>query len=352
MASSTLDGKDGKDPYSGSRFVAEDSKGSCESLYLTCCPASLISDKALPATSMSVHWGGDVGPTIREAIPQATNALQVAQVPVKATKIRHWSRNINYMLAALLLGVITALALAKGEDISYLLDHPAITTPFILSLRRYVPPSDTLSFRMRRQVDTGFQDILIAQIGRRDHALAADGGSIYARLTSGPTWLLAAGNSHPAQVLLRDNLHGGRCWAFDGSRGQVGIRVPTRIRPTAITIDHVPRQVADDPQQAPHRLRLWAAVDGEANKEKFAKYTASSPPAVANGPLITHGYTFMHLADFRYDLDMANPVQTFSIHPQAQALGMDFGVFVVEVLDNWGGSLTCVYRIRLHGEPV
>ena len=63
MASHMDDGKDGTDPYSESRFVAEDSKGSCESLYLTRSPASLISEKVLPTSSMSVHWDGDTRPT-------------------------------------------------------------------------------------------------------------------------------------------------------------------------------------------------------------------------------------------------------------------------------------------------
>ena len=172
--------------------------------------------------------------------------------------------------------MIIALALANGEDIPYLHDSHVLSTPFVRLLRRYVHPSSTLSLRTRRQIDKGVQDILVAQIGRRDDALAADGGRIYARLTSGPTWLSATGNSHPAQVLLRDNLRGGRCWTFDGSRGQVGVRVPTRIRPTAVNIDHVPREVAEDLQQAPRGLRLWAAVDGEANRERFKIYTASS----------------------------------------------------------------------------
>ena len=352
MASPTMSGKDAIDPYSGSGFVAEDSKGNCESMCLRCSSASLTLDEALPTSSMSVHWDGDAGPALHEAIPQTAKVVAVTETPVKAAKLRHWSHNVNNALAVLLLATIIALVIAYGEELPYLQDHPVISTPFIRSLRSFVRPSGTLSLRMRRQIDKRVQDILTAQIGRRDHALAADGGSIYTRLTSGPTWLPAIGNSHPAQVLLRDNLQGGRCWAFDGSTGQVGIRVPTRIRPTAITIDHVPRQVAEDPQQAPRALRLWAAVDGEANRERFAGYAASSPPAVADGPPITHGYTFMHLADFEYDLDAANYVQTFPVPPRLQALGMDFGVFVLEILGNWGGSLTCVYRIRLHGEAV
>ncbi|NXE58246.1 SUN2 protein, partial [Casuarius casuarius] len=35
----------------------------------------------------------------------------------------------------------------------------------------------------------------------------------------------------------------GKCWAFQGSQGQVVIRLPARIWPTAVTMQHVSKRV-------------------------------------------------------------------------------------------------------------
>ena len=205
---------------------------------------------------------------------------------------------------------------------------------------------------MRDEINTVIREAIATQIGRRDHALAADGGSVYPSLTSGPTTLPGVPNIHPAEVILRDNLQGGRCWTIAGAFGQVAVRVANCIHPTHITIDQVPVEVLEDPRQAPRRMRLWGAVDGDRNKDVYRRYKPLTSSSIPDGPPISKGYTFLHLSDFKYDRYAANHVQIFPVQAQIQDLMMDFGVFVVQVLDNWGSDSTCIYRIHLHGRAL
>ncbi|PIL28471.1 hypothetical protein GSI_08509 [Ganoderma sinense ZZ0214-1] len=191
------------------------------------------------------------------------------------------------------------------------------------------------------------RDGLASHIGRRDYALAADGGNIVSRLTSGPASMPGSPETHPALVLLRDNLHGGRCWVIEGTQAQVSICTPERIRLRSVTIDHVPQQVAEDPKQAPRRMRVWGAVDGRENMAEYAGYLASTSSVLRDGPVITQGWTFLHLVDFEYDLFGTNHVQTFPLDSSVWDLKMDFGVFVVEILDNWGSS-RCMPGVTLY----
>lgn len=188
-------------------------------------------------------------------------------------------------------------------------------------------------------------------IGRRDYAFAADGARIIPDMTTGTFHLSSKSISpHPAKVILRDNLHGGRCWLMPSTKGQVGIVAAERLRPTHITIDHVPRDVADEIGRAPRRMRAWAYVEGSQGLEQLHKLQESSPQLVGNGPNVKGHYTdFLHMVDFEYDINATHYIQTFAIDRRFQELGLDYGIFTFEVLNNWGSASTCIYRIRIHG---
>nr|VWO96512.1 BfmS [Ganoderma boninense] len=260
------------------------------------------------------------------------------------------SRSLNYALVAVIAAIL-GLIFMHGLNFDVQQNFPSLSLP-IHAVHDFIQRPVKLSPQMRDQINSVIREAVATQIGRRDYALAADGGSIYPSLTSGPSALPGISKSHPAEVILRDNLQGGRCWTIVGARGQVALRVATRMHPTHITIDQVPAEVSEDPRQGPRRMRLWGAVDGNRNQDLYRRYKPSAPSSIPDGPPVSKGYTFLHLSDFQYELDAVNNVQTFPVKAQVQDLMMDFGVFVVEVLDNWGSDSTCICRIRLHGRSL
>ncbi|RPD58126.1 hypothetical protein L226DRAFT_467353 [Lentinus tigrinus ALCF2SS1-7] len=202
---------------------------------------------------------------------------------------------------------------------------------------------------LKESVDHAVQQALQRRVhGMRDFAFAADGARIVPALTSVDA---SAQKVNAPDVILRDNLAGGRCFSL-GTSGQVGVAIPALIYPSHLTIEHIPKCVAEDIGKAPRSIRWWGAVDGKHNQERYKWYltTVAGRSASPTAPPLTHGYTFVHLGDFEYDVHGGEYVQTFAMRELVHVSDMYFGVFVVEVLDNWGSSSTCLYRLRIHGQ--
>ncbi|KAI9057618.1 hypothetical protein FKP32DRAFT_1583353, partial [Trametes sanguinea] len=183
----------------------------------------------------------------------------------------------------------------------------------------------------------------------RDYALAADGGMIFDELT----WSFHGSVSTPPEVVLEDDTRPGHCWHLSGSRAQIGISLPEFIHPTYVSIDHIPRPIAADIGQAPRRMVLWGIVDGWENRERYAKrmhaLRANSTLERDHPPLTKDDYVFVELADFIYNISLPRAVQTFPVREEVRQLGIDIGVVVLEIMDNWGSESTCVYQVRIHG---
>ncbi len=221
------------------------------------------------------------------------------------------------------------------------------------------PTDESISPRLAQHIEAAVREAMLRQLGPRDYALALDGAKIVPALTTGtppPDYgQLGRPSTHPAHVILRENLHGGRCWNMSTVDGQVGIALPEIIRPTAVAIEHLPVEIADEGGiQAPHDMRLWGLLEGRANIERHdalapQEHISSVP---ATGPPITGGYTFVRLADFEYDVSAPGHIQAFPIDPRMRRAALEFAVFVIEILNNWGGNATCLYRVRIHGHGV
>ncbi|KAM9173062.1 SUN domain-containing protein 2 isoform 1-T2 [Pangshura tecta] len=137
-----------------------------------------------------------------------------------------------------------------------------------------------------------------------------------------PLWY----HSQSPRVILQPDVNPGNCWAFRGSQGFAVIRLSSHIRPTAVTLEHVPKALSprDTIPSAPKEFAIFG-LDEEGQQEGVV------------------------LGQFTYDQD-GDPIQTFRLE------GEDVGTFqVVElrILSNWGHpEYTCIYRFRVHGEPV
>lgn len=212
-------------------------------------------------------------------------------------------------------------------------------------LYRFLPSPhvQSISPELQRHIDNRITQLLRGPVHMRDHALLYDGALVDKLLTSQPTRL--------ASVALSDDNRIGNCWLIPATHGQLGIALPYFIIPTSVTVDHIPIELAATPGHAPCQLVLWGVIDDERNKQLYLdhlddlKTDPDGPPQ--KGSDDAH---FVALANFTYNIKDPSHVQTFPVRPVFNKLGMDFGVVVLEIVDNWGAGSTCLYRVRIHGE--
>ena len=101
----------------------------------------------------------------------------------------------------------------------------------------------------------------------------------------------------------------------------------------------------------------WGLVEGQANKEKVSGYLATDQALESYAPLLAPADTrstsippspdHLLLATVQYDPSAENPTQTFPIPPAIIELGIDVGIVIFKIESNWGGDLTCLYRVSL-----
>ena len=222
-------------------------------------------------------------------------------------------------------------------------------------------------------------------LARPDFALHSAGAQIIPSLTSatygispegvvGKAVGFLTGSGYASGLSPINALHphnyAGRCWPFEGSEGQLGVKLARRTYISDITIDHVAKEVAFDLRSTPRQMEVWGLVEGQDNLIKVAGWLADRQrrrsDAVESGiPLdpkdeewevpkhLPKDAQYIRVAKFLYDAHSTRNIQTFPVDSEVRAVGIDFGVVVLVVKNNWGmQEYTCLYRFRVHGDTV
>ncbi|XP_030334046.1 SUN domain-containing protein 2 isoform X3 [Strigops habroptila] len=136
-----------------------------------------------------------------------------------------------------------------------------------------------------------------------------------------PLWY----HSQSPRVILQPDVNPGNCWAFRGSQGFAVIRLSSIIRPTAVTLEHIPKALSPNGTipSAPKDFAVYGLKE-EGEEEG----------------LLLGQFTYNH---------NGNPIQTFYF--EDDTIGT-YQLVELRVLSNWGHlEYTCIYRFRVHGEP-
>ncbi|EJD54540.1 hypothetical protein AURDEDRAFT_179676 [Auricularia subglabra TFB-10046 SS5] len=223
-------------------------------------------------------------------------------------------------------------------------------------------------------------------VGRADYAQLSAGGRVVPKLTT-PTlaahpsnwrrrvagWVTGYGyaQGHPPVMALHHDITLGHCWPFDGHEGSLGVLLARPVVVDAVTVDHVPRELAFESganRAAPRMMEVWGLVDGADNRakvlaflqaqdEQHAKAAAAAeerglppPPPLYETLEKQRTGAYVRLGSFEYDINSPQHIQTFPVRPEVVALEIDFGIVVLRIRDNWGHpDFTCLYRFRVHG---
>ncbi|WFD35862.1 hypothetical protein MCUN1_002730 [Malassezia cuniculi] len=235
---------------------------------------------------------------------------------------------------------------------------------------------------VQRLIDAALARFSADQIGRADYAQYSAGARVVPSLTSAtheiftgsynfvnvlasviplPQLSAIANSANTVRgrvpvVALHQDTSPGMCWPFSGTHGELGIRLVRRIHITAITIDHVPRSIAlDGGASAPRDMEAWGILETDAEIQQLQRWRRnrarssedSDPIPVAPSP------AHVFLGAFTYDASAGAPaVQTFPITGEAAMAGIPLRTIQVSFLSNHGlREFTCVYRVRVHGDP-
>ncbi|RPD67684.1 hypothetical protein L226DRAFT_474545 [Lentinus tigrinus ALCF2SS1-7] len=228
--------------------------------------------------------------------------------------------------------------------------------PHILKNRRRQAPH--ISPYVSAHIQTAVRAALKDPVGRRDFALAADGARIATKLTSTFESLSDLSAPQPPENVLDEDMRAISHWLLPNGHGQVGIKLPSFVYPTNVTIDHIPKEIAADIHQAPRHMVLWGMLEGRANErrriawqEKF-RASALALNLTRDAPPITNNATFLPIAAFEYDIHAEYAVQTFPVDALIVDSCIYFGAVVLEVQTNWGAPSTRLYRVRIHGNEI
>ncbi|XP_027382471.1 SUN domain-containing protein 1 isoform X12 [Bos indicus x Bos taurus] len=172
--------------------------------------------------------------------------------------------------------------------------------------------------------------------GMVDFALESGGGSVLSTRCSEtyetktalislfgvPLWYF----SQSPRVAIQPDIYPGNCWAFRGSQGYLVVRLSMTIRPTAFTLEHIPKTLSPTGSitSAPKDFAVYG-LENEYQEE---------------GQL---------LGRFTYDQE-GESLQMFVAPKKPERA---FQIVELRIFSNWGHpEYTCLYRFRVHGEPV
>ncbi|XP_013048983.3 sperm-associated antigen 4 protein-like [Anser cygnoides] len=132
-------------------------------------------------------------------------------------------------------------------------------------------------------------------------------------------WLPCTPNT--PDTILQPDVSLGNCWAFQGSRGQVVIRLPAKIRAAMVTIIHT------------------SEMDSELGK------FSSAPRDFTISGVDEEKETETLLGTFTYAVQK-EPMQTFPL----QEIPRAFQFIKIVIHSNWGNpEYTCIYWVQVHG---
>jgi hypothetical protein len=119
------------------------------------------------------------------------------------------------------------------------------------------------------------------------------------------------------------------------------------IYATELVVEHFPSSGLLDRSTTPRAIELWA---------DFSHLTADDWQQLQLGDMQEGnvlGPTFARLGAMKYDASVrANHIQSAALDVNQYGLLHSARTYVVRVTQNYGADNVCMYRIRLHGQPV
>ena len=153
---------------------------------------------------------------------------------------------------------------------------------------------------------------------------------------------LSQGVGYLGPGALLDDDSAPSCFAFSGdSGGAFLVSEFEKYTITQFTLDNTVVDTVVDSIHYPKEGALWGLFEGPL-PEGLKNVTTS---------FVAEHIVYVVIGSFCFSPEHG-PAQTFIIDSSIASFpAVQFSVFYLEVSSNWGGSYTCLGRIRLHGSP-
>ncbi|KAJ3808856.1 hypothetical protein F5879DRAFT_991864 [Lentinula edodes] len=190
-----------------------------------------------------------------------------------------------------------------------------------------------------------------------DFGLANNGAKVLPALTS-PTegssplsgYDKTQMHMNPPRVVLEEEVLLSNCWKFAGSQGHIAIALSDSIIWNRFTIHSPDGDPGVKLRQAPRVIVMQALVSQENILVDARRLSAWEDFVVVEqllDPSIFNSSTaFMEVARIVY-MPSEGGQQMFSTFSPVQT-----SIVLVQILDNWGDTSTCLHRISFHGDTL
>ncbi|CAG8788944.1 8627_t:CDS:2, partial [Racocetra persica] len=158
--------------------------------------------------------------------------------------------------------------------------------------------------------------------------------------------------SNKASIVITPSVNVGECWCFNGTKGQIAIRLSRSIVVTHITYHHIGRQVSIDPiSSAPKDFELWGVIDDYED----VVYYENDTEVVENVEKkerkndVEYSEDFVHfLGEYQYDIS-GRSAQTFNVPKSIASNNKRVRSIMMKVKSNHENpKFTCLYRLQVH----
>jgi SUN domain-containing protein 1/2 len=177
-----------------------------------------------------------------------------------------------------------------------------------------------------------------------------------------------SGKVAPPEAVLQKNTFPGSCWPMEGSSGQIVLKLAYPVVVESVSVDHISSDIVPEGKHnsAPKRLKVigYPSCDESEPNCSAVGSDLNDPVRIADieynveGPSVQtfeshYAKAIASIPTPAFDAD--NHLESGSCSSQVSCTAppkVSIAAIEVKVLSNWGNpDFTCLYRLRVHGEP-
>jgi hypothetical protein len=153
-----------------------------------------------------------------------------------------------------------------------------------------------------------------------------------------------------AQVVFNKKGDVDECWKFPGSIAQVAIQLPRAAVLSHFTLGRASSVVLSSPVN----ITVWGLVE-----DSHGRHLLDINPSLINDLMaeLNNDFPapslpeimFLPLTSIFYDPNSTDGIQEFTIFPELDSAGIEFGTIIFQFYSDWGSSSTTVCCLDVHG---